>query len=209
MEVVMDILAFGFIAAIVVAAIKVGNVQKRKREETGPSLRSALSDFPAGRVRIFETSSKKQKYEAGLYNEPLGLHYRDQAEKDAHESGDLVLYEGELITPQQKVEAEQRLEEKRRWEYEQREDKRRWEHEQRVQEERQLEEKQRPEEERANPTKRRTMSPGEYAELKGYLYWRQNGECVYCNRSLPEDVLEIDHKIPVAQGGTDELRNVH
>lgn len=37
---------------------------------------------------------------------------------------------------------------------------------------------------------------------------RDKYACVYCGRSAPNVVLEIDHKIPVKRGGSDEMDNL-
>lgn len=38
---------------------------------------------------------------------------------------------------------------------------------------------------------------------------RDNFTCVYCGRSSPAVTLEVDHKIPVVAGGSDEKENLH
>lgn len=175
--VVKNILTLGVFALIVLAAIRV-YIANRKHEEEVAFAEGRAIRLPGGRVLIFRTFERRQKYEAGLYNERWEFYYDDQAQKDAHESGNLVLHDGELLTPEQKVQAERRLEEQRRRE-----------------------------EERKNRPKRRGMSSQERAALRDVLYKRQQGRCFACRRSLPKDVFHIDHKVPLALGGTDELRN--
>lgn len=176
--VVKNILVVGVIALVIVAAIRVNIANRRKQEELafaeGRAIRSA-----DGRVVIFETLDRRQKYEAGLYNDRWGFYYDDQAQKDAHESGDLVLHEGKLLTPEQKVQEERRLEEKRRRE-----------------------------EERANRPRRQAFTSTERAAYLDVLYKRQQGRCIACRRTMPKDVFHIDHIVPVAEGGTNEVRNL-
>jgi hypothetical protein len=40
------------------------------------------------------------------------------------------------------------------------------------------------------------------------IFKRDNFTCRYCYRSTPEVVLEIDHVVPVAEGGTDDPMNL-
>ncbi len=55
-------------------------------------------------------------------------------------------------------------------------------------------------------TKRAPMSPG-----RRFRIWRRDGFCcTYCGASALTDdiVLEVDHIVPVAEGGTDTLENL-
>jgi hypothetical protein len=40
------------------------------------------------------------------------------------------------------------------------------------------------------------------------VFQRDNFTCVYCNRSTPEIVLQVDHVIPKSKGGTDDIVNL-
>ena len=44
--------------------------------------------------------------------------------------------------------------------------------------------------------------------LKQQIFARDNYACRYCGRILPEDILQIDHIVPRALGGSDELDNL-
>ncbi len=55
-------------------------------------------------------------------------------------------------------------------------------------------------------------------EEREFLIWQNNVKgkseddlitCPYCKRRLPSDLLDVDHKMPLARGGTNELRNFH
>ena len=182
--VVKNILTLVVFALIVVAAIRL-YIANRKHEEEVAFAEGRAIRLAGGRALIFKTFERKQKYEAGLYNERWDFYYEDQAQKDAHESGDLVLHDGELLTPEQKIQAERRLEEQRRQE----------------------EEKRRREEERMNRPRRRGWSSQERAAIVDVLYKKQQGRCLACRRKVSKLDFHIDHKVPLAQGGTDELRN--
>ena len=52
--------------------------------------------------------------------------------------------------------------------------------------------------------KRKTFS----AELKAELYKAQAGKCMYCGRKLSIDLMDIDHKNPIAKGGSNSKRNL-
>ena len=183
--VVKNILTLVVFALIVVAAIRI-YIANRKHEEEVAFAEGRAIRLAGGRALIFKTFERRQKYEAGLYNERWDFYYEDQAQKDAHESGDLVLHDGELLTPEQKIQAERRLEEQRRQE----------------------EEKRRREEERMNRPKRRGWSPHQRADIVDFLYPRQAGRCNGCGEGEKKKNLHIDHIVPLAQGGTDELRNL-
>ena len=182
--VVKNVLTLGVFALIVVAAIRL-YIANRKHEEEVAFAEGRAIRLADGRALIFKTFERRQKYEAGLYNERWDFYYEDQAQKDAHESGDLVLHDGELLTPEEKIQAERRLEEQRRRE----------------------EEKRRREEERRNRPKRRAMSSQERAALRDVLYKKQQGKCLACGVRLQKQFFHIDHKVPVAHGGSDEVRN--
>ena len=176
--VVKNILTIGIIALILVALAMAYLAQRRQNEERAFAEGRAIRS-PSGEVLIFQTLERRQKYEAGLYNDRWGFYYDDQAQKDAHESGDLVLHEGKLLTPEQKIREERRLEEKRRRE-----------------------------EERANRPKRQAFTATERAVVRDALYKKQQGRCIACRRKMPKDVFHIDHILPVAEGGTNEVRNL-
>lgn len=40
------------------------------------------------------------------------------------------------------------------------------------------------------------------------VFKRDNFTCRYCGRKTPEVVLEVDHVVPVAEGGTDDMDNL-
>lgn len=40
------------------------------------------------------------------------------------------------------------------------------------------------------------------------VFKRDSFTCQYCGKSAPDVILEVDHIIPVAQGGTDDLFNL-
>ena len=46
------------------------------------------------------------------------------------------------------------------------------------------------------------------AELKKELYKAQSSRCMYCGRKLEIDLMDIDHKNPVAKGGSNTKRNL-
>ena len=52
--------------------------------------------------------------------------------------------------------------------------------------------------------RRRSFSP----ELKRELFKSQNGKCMYCGRKPGIDLMDIDHKNPMAKGGSDQKRNL-
>lgn len=52
--------------------------------------------------------------------------------------------------------------------------------------------------------KRKSLSK----KLRFEVFKRDSFRCQYCGRSAPEVVLQVDHIIPVAKGGTDELMNL-
>ena len=52
--------------------------------------------------------------------------------------------------------------------------------------------------------KRKNFSP----ELKREIFKVQNGKCMYCGRKPGMDLMDIDHKNPVAKGGSDQKRNL-
>ena len=52
--------------------------------------------------------------------------------------------------------------------------------------------------------RRKTFS----TELKRELHKAQGGKCMYCGRKPGIDLMDIDHKNPVAKGGSDQKRNL-
>ena len=46
------------------------------------------------------------------------------------------------------------------------------------------------------------------AELKRELFNAQGGKCMYCGRKPGIDLMDIDHKNPMAKGGSDSKRNL-
>ena len=54
------------------------------------------------------------------------------------------------------------------------------------------------------PRRRKTFSP----ELKRELHKAQRGKCMHCGRMPGIDLMDIDHKNPVAKGGSDQKRNL-
>ena len=55
------------------------------------------------------------------------------------------------------------------------------------------------------PRRRRKAFP---ASLKRELHKKQAGKCMYCGRKTSIDLMDIDHKNPVAKGGSDQKRNL-
>ena len=55
------------------------------------------------------------------------------------------------------------------------------------------------------PTRRRKSFS---AELKSELHKAQSGKCMYCGRKPGIDLMDIDHKNPMAKGGSDQKRNL-
>jgi hypothetical protein len=51
---------------------------------------------------------------------------------------------------------------------------------------------------------RSSISP----KVRWQVFARDNYTCRYCGRRPPEVVLVVDHHIPVAQGGTDDIGNL-
>lgn len=45
-------------------------------------------------------------------------------------------------------------------------------------------------------------------KLRFEVFKRDSFKCQYCGRSAPEVILEVDHIIPVAEGGKDEMLNL-
>ncbi|WNJ19091.1 HNH endonuclease [Pontibacter sp. G13] len=51
--------------------------------------------------------------------------------------------------------------------------------------------------------------PGISSKLRFEIFQRDNFTCSYCNKSKEDGIkLEIDHKIPVDAGGTDDINNL-
>ena len=55
------------------------------------------------------------------------------------------------------------------------------------------------------PGRRRKAFP---PELKRELHKAQGGKCMYCGRKPGIDLMDVDHKNPVAKGGSDQKRNL-
>ena len=54
------------------------------------------------------------------------------------------------------------------------------------------------------PTRTRKKCP---EKMKRELYKAQGGKCMYCGRKLGLDLMDCDHKNPMAKGGSDLKRN--
>ena len=52
--------------------------------------------------------------------------------------------------------------------------------------------------------RRKTFS----AELKRELHKAQGGKCMYCGHKPGIDLMDVDHKNPMAKGGSDQKRNL-
>ena len=52
--------------------------------------------------------------------------------------------------------------------------------------------------------RRKSFSP----ELKKEIFKGQAGKCMYCGRKPRIDLMDIDHKNPMAKGGSDQNRNL-
>ena len=46
------------------------------------------------------------------------------------------------------------------------------------------------------------------ADLKRELHKAQGGKCMYCGRKPGIDLMDVDHKNPMAKGGSDQKRNL-
>lgn len=55
-----------------------------------------------------------------------------------------------------------------------------------------------------NPTPRRPLS----VRTRFEVFKRDNFTCRYCGRTSPAVILEIDHVVPVCEGGSDDLMNL-
>ena len=51
-----------------------------------------------------------------------------------------------------------------------------------------------------------TQEEKEYA--RQHLFPKQNGKCAYCERRLPIDLFQVDHRTPMAQGGANAITNL-
>ena len=52
------------------------------------------------------------------------------------------------------------------------------------------------------------MSSSERDAIRDALYKKQQGQCFACGVKLQKRFFHIDHKVPVALGGSDEMRNL-
>ena len=52
--------------------------------------------------------------------------------------------------------------------------------------------------------RRKSFSP----EFKKELFKTQGGKCMYCARKPGIDLMDVDHKNPMAKGGSDQKRNL-
>ena len=55
------------------------------------------------------------------------------------------------------------------------------------------------------PARRRKSFP---VSLKPELHKKQGGKCMYCGRKPGIDLMDVDHKNPMAKGGSDLKRNL-
>ncbi|WP_102108828.1 HNH endonuclease signature motif containing protein [Kandeliimicrobium roseum] len=53
-----------------------------------------------------------------------------------------------------------------------------------------------------------TMTPGEVSKIKTEKIRSQNGECVYCTAKITVSTCHLDHRTPLARGGTNERGNL-
>ncbi len=56
--------------------------------------------------------------------------------------------------------------------------------------------------------KRVPFTRSQRTAIKDRLYAEQRGKCVLCSRRFPKDIFEIDHIMPVARGGGNDIRNL-
>lgn len=61
------------------------------------------------------------------------------------------------------------------------------------------------EDEERDPLKRKKLAPS----LRKVVYAKDEGRCYLCGEKVAEDAFEIEHKIPVAKGGTNNLSNLY
>lgn len=61
---------------------------------------------------------------------------------------------------------------------------------------------------KATPGVRRRFSKKEREYIVDKRFSEQAGKCIGCHRTLPKDLFEIDHIIPIARGGGSELSNL-
>ena len=45
-------------------------------------------------------------------------------------------------------------------------------------------------------------------KIRFEVFKRDGFQCVYCGKTPPEVILEVDHIEPVSKGGTDDLNNL-
>ena len=46
------------------------------------------------------------------------------------------------------------------------------------------------------------------ADIRKDLYRRQQGRCLYCGSRQRMDLMDIDHKVPLARGGSNQRNNL-
>lgn len=46
------------------------------------------------------------------------------------------------------------------------------------------------------------------ADIRKDLYRRQRGRCLYCGSRQRMDLMDIDHKVPLARGGSNQRNNL-
>ncbi len=46
------------------------------------------------------------------------------------------------------------------------------------------------------------------ADIRKDLYRRQRGRCMYCGSRQRMDLMDIDHKVPLARGGSNQRNNL-
>ena len=60
----------------------------------------------------------------------------------------------------------------------------------------------------SNPTQPPKPRKKDRYRFKKELLVAQGGRCMYCGRRLPIDLMDIDHKLPVSRGGSDDETNL-
>ena len=57
-------------------------------------------------------------------------------------------------------------------------------------------------------TNNKRLSPGNWYALRYAVLRRDKFQCQYCGQNAPNTKLEVDHIVPLAEGGTNELDNL-